>query len=199
MEMKNIAILGGSFNPMTISHVQMCEIVAKNPRFFDEVWVSPCYSNAYKNNLASPEDRWNMCNLATHGLRNVKVCDFEIKHKIKTGTYDFLKLISKEYNHKFYYIIGGDQAKNITSWINYEKLIKEYAFVVFNRIDSEDGMVSREEVFDKIKNVIFIDERIEPLSSTAFRESYKNKDFEKSKYFVDYRVFNYIEENGLYD
>ena len=50
---KKIGILGGSFDPPTISHLQMCSEVL-NLLKFDEVWMVPCGTRTDKVNKISP-------------------------------------------------------------------------------------------------------------------------------------------------
>ena len=190
---KNIAILGGSFNPITLSHVQIAFKTFESDKF-DEIWISPCYSNPFKNNLTEGYHRLKMCELAIEGTNlPIKVCDFEIKNKINGGTYVFLKELSKEFvTCNFSYIIGGDQVEALSTWRNYDKLIENFDFVFFNRYGNEIINVD-----PKIKYTL-INERIEPLSSTLFRENFKKEKYEICKYIVDYKVFDYILENKLY-
>lgn len=48
-----IGVLGGSFDPPTISHLQLCS-EALNVLNFDEIWMIPCGSRRDKKNKVSP-------------------------------------------------------------------------------------------------------------------------------------------------
>ena len=79
-----------------------------------------------------------MCKLAIENepKYNIKICDFEIKHKIIGTTATVLKLFYKEYkNDNFFFIIGMDNANKIEQWVDYEITLKLIPFIVLNRIE----------------------------------------------------------------
>ena len=61
-----VAILGGSFNPITNAHLNVaCEIV--HSKLADEVWIVPCGPRSDKPSLiTSTLDRLIMCHLAQY-------------------------------------------------------------------------------------------------------------------------------------
>ena len=56
---KNIAVLGGSFDPPTISHLQLASETLNVCPLIDEVWIIPCGERPDKRLGASPETRSN--------------------------------------------------------------------------------------------------------------------------------------------
>lgn len=60
---QRIAILGGSFDPPTISHLQIAGEVV-NLLKMDQVWIVPCGSRADKPQLNSPQQRFEMIKMA---------------------------------------------------------------------------------------------------------------------------------------
>ena len=52
--LKNIAVLGGSFDPPTISHLQLASEVI-NLLGFDEVLIVPCGARPDKRNHSTPQ------------------------------------------------------------------------------------------------------------------------------------------------
>lgn len=76
--MRKIGILGGTFNPIHKGHVNLalcCHSVKK----FDEILVIPADMPPHKVplDLASFDDRYNMCRLATKDFDIFTVCDIE--------------------------------------------------------------------------------------------------------------------------
>ena len=90
----NIAIVPGSFDPVTNGHL---DIIKRTSELFDTVYVS-ILSNSSKNPLFSVEERISLLNRVTQDLPNVKVESF-------TG---LLVDYAKEKNAKF--IVKGLRA-----------------------------------------------------------------------------------------
>ena len=133
----NIALLGGSFNPITKAHINLAKYVLNSTLNINEVWLLPCYSSYYNKNLVDSIHRINMCNLATENEPNynIKISDFEIKNKIKGSTADVLKELYKNYDHNFKFIIGMDNANNIFQWSDYKTTLNLIPFIVVDRIE----------------------------------------------------------------
>ena len=51
---KNIAVYGGSFNPITKAHIEVIQELGKL-EWFDEIWVVPCGRRRDKPDLISGE------------------------------------------------------------------------------------------------------------------------------------------------
>ncbi len=68
----NIAIVPGSFDPVTNGHL---DIIKRTSQLFDEVYVS-ILSNSSKNPLFSLEERMELISRVTKDLENVKVETF---------------------------------------------------------------------------------------------------------------------------
>lgn len=68
----NIAIVPGSFDPVTNGHL---DIIKRTSELFDMVYVS-ILSNSSKNPLFSVEERISLIERVTHDLPNVKVEGF---------------------------------------------------------------------------------------------------------------------------
>ena len=57
--LKKVGILGGSFDPPTISHLQLAS-EALNVLKFDEIWMVPCGTRTDKNIVCTPQQRLTM-------------------------------------------------------------------------------------------------------------------------------------------
>lgn len=131
---KKIAILGGSFDPITNAHLNVAaEIV--HAKAADEVWIVPCAPRKDKNIVAGTMERYTMCNLAvdsSFGSRfPIKVKDFELLEEKMVPTYYLLQRLQKEYpDHEFRVVIGADLTDQIKNWHEGEELWKEGQFLV---------------------------------------------------------------------
>ena len=111
-----VAILGGSFNPVTLGHLQCARYVMDNTDV-ERVWLTPCFSHMWNKKLLPPNHRYVMCLLATDITSDITPLNFEINNKITTGTFDFLSLLMAHYPEiDFSYIIGMDNANQFNKW-----------------------------------------------------------------------------------
>ncbi|MBQ3817410.1 MAG: hypothetical protein II802_03990, partial [Clostridia bacterium] len=88
-----------------------------------------------------------------------------------------------------------DMIVSLDEWANFEKLIKQISFIVFRRADTEDSLF-----YDKINQlralgaeITVFEENIECISSTEIR-----KDLKANKNLLPEKIYEYIEQKGLY-
>ena len=195
-----VAILGGAFNPVTKSHIQLAQFVLNTTGEFDEVWLMPAYNHMFNKQMESPEDRLEMCRLATQIDGRIKVFDYEIKHELAGETYNLFKRLKQdeELNNKYNFsmIIGIDNANFFHKWVNFQELERMVRFVVvdrkgFERDESVDWYLQQPHIY--LNNEGHVMEG----SSTLVRNLLKteNKDVEN---YIDYKVLNFIKNNNLY-
>jgi len=67
---KQVALLGGSFNPPHVAHL-MAAYWALATQGVAEVWLLPAFQHPFGKSLAAFEDRVRMCELAAAGVRGV--------------------------------------------------------------------------------------------------------------------------------
>lgn len=190
-----IGIFGGTFNPPHIGHFHLAEHFNKNLAF-DKLLIIPTFSPVHKEStdLASSEDRMNMCRLAFSDLENAEISDIEIKRGGKSYTYDTLLEVKKVYPESdLFLIIGSDMLLTFKGWYKADEILKICTICAADRnnenscLDDETGMIDR---------VIF--SSLEPfdISSSEIREMIKqNKDVSK---YITKDILNYIVERRLY-
>ena len=118
---KDIAIIGGTFDPVHIGHVQMVKYIIDNS-YANEVWVLPSYNSPHKkvDTIKSFNHRINMLILSLKDIDNVHISRYEEKYEIehplaKTYTYEILDELKKKYtNYSFKFVVGFDSIKEIT-------------------------------------------------------------------------------------
>lgn len=129
--MAAIGIMGGTFNPIHIGHIEIAK-AALYQYDLDEIWFMPNHIPGYKSNrgLASSKDRFKMVKLAVSNMPYFKVSDFELERTGNTYTAETLELLSKQYpEHTFYFIMGADSLNYFEQWKNPDKIIK-YAVIL---------------------------------------------------------------------
>ena len=217
MTKRDIAILGGTFNPVHVGHLDMINYLVDN-YIVDEVWVLPSYESPHKNNnnIVSFKDRLNMLNLAISGVKRTMISTFEKElyesNKLsidKTYTYEVLEELKKKYlNSRFHFVVGFDSIKQISTWHRYKELIKDYWFYIFDRKDDEFQDHSKKITYlnnlGKNHGIRFIyellDAKITDISSSEIRIYLKDIDtnIEILSKYLHKDVLNYIINNNLY-
>lgn len=199
-----IAILGGAFNPVTLGHIRLAQFVLNTSSTFDEVWLLPCYEHMYGKKLASDEHRIAMCELACKVDGRIKVCNYEIKNKLKGETYQTVKLLQEDAQYhdtcEFSWIIGQDNANTFHKWVNYEYLEKMIRFVIVPRVGiKEDPKITWYKKQPHIHLSGDDAQQIGEISSTDIRKLISDSsDEEQLLKYADKNVLNYIVKKKLY-
>ena len=215
MTNKNIAILGGTFNPVHIAHMEMIKYLTELSNI-DEVWVLPSYNTPHKtiDTISSYNHRIEMLKLACNNINKVYISRFEEEYSkqnpnIKSYTYEILNEIKKIHNnYNIYFVVGFDSIRDISSWHRYIELIRDYEFYIFDRKDNEFKTIEQKKFYldnlGKHKGINFkyklLDCTITNISSSSIRTMLNKKDEYNNilKIFLDSKVLKYIEDNKLY-
>lgn len=192
--MKNVALLFGSFNPIHKGHLHLGDKIISEMDHMDEVWyvVSPHNPHKEKSDLLDENLRLEMINLSLEGKNKLKSCDIEFKMDRPSYTYKTLKKLSKKYNdHNFHIVMGTDVVNNLTSWKNYEDVIK-YPIIHFTR-DNEDIKLNSKIELD----ILTISSSIS-LSSTYIRNKIKSNNLKDLGGLINNKVLDLIIRNKYY-
>lgn len=197
MNRPKVAILGGSFNPVTLGHLQCARYVINNTDI-QQVWLTPCFSHMWNKELLAPHHRYVMCLLATDITDDITPLNFEINNKITTGTFDFLSLLLAHYPEiDFSYIIGMDNANQFDKWVRASELKEMVRFIVVSR----QGISQNKNSLWYTKSPhIFLNARedIINISSTIIRNLIKDSRTECLNKYLHPKVLKYIKDQRLY-
>ena len=130
--MKNIGLLGGSFDPPHKGHLYI-SLEAKKILRLDEIWWLVTPQNPLKiNKPASYSERLRNCKTI---VRNQPIKVKEIEKKINSKySYQTIKYINKHYkNLNFFWLMGADNLINFHKWQNAHRIFNEIPIVVFRR------------------------------------------------------------------
>ena len=201
--MKKIAILGGTFDPITKGHVAIAQAVLAETDT-DQVWLQPCWKHPFasKSKASNFELRHMMCLLATEHLSSaIRASDFErlmASDRKQASTYDVLLRMMKYPSFKnleFSYIIGMDNANEFHKWVNPEEIQKLVPFIVVPR----DGVEPDPKVtWYRSAPHTLLKTSVGDISSTMVREAVKSDNWVGVNEIVDFSVRLFIEEHGLY-
>ncbi|MDF9824078.1 nicotinate-nucleotide adenylyltransferase [Breznakia sp. PF5-3] len=180
--MRKVGLLGGSFDPIHLGHVEMAK-QAKRQLHLDEVWFVVSNDTPLKERVLSDyQIRVNMVKLAIASYRNFKVCTIEKTNKGKNYTIDTVHKLKKLYKDSaFFFIVGGDQVEQLDKWKDIDKLQQEVSLCYFER----DG---KKYTSDYKLHPLHMNPY--PISSSTIREGKLT--------YLNPKVKRYISENYIY-
>lgn len=203
--MKKIGILGGTFNPIHNTHIEMAKTALKNYDL-SEVWMMPAKipPNKIGRDITEGYHRYNMLKLALENEDNILPSDFELLRNDISYTSDTLTLLRKKYpDIDFYLIIGGDSVLYLEDWHEPQIIFNNAEILYISRVGDES-----EECRLHIENVLkkrFINIRmhelpfdISDISSTDIRKKIAEGEKDNTKLNINKKVMDYILRYELY-
>tara|TARA_B100000945_G_scaffold92848_1_gene72511 strand:- start:9460 stop:10113 length:654 start_codon:yes stop_codon:yes gene_type:complete len=215
-----IGILGGTFDPIHLGHVNLIVNTSKILNLHKIIIVPNSNPHYKKNTIKSNfRDIKNMIKLALDKKINFIVSDIENDCSKKNYTYQTLKkIISDGQKNNYFLILGSDYADNFHTWFESKKILKLIDLVLVERpgfqsnisnIINLDKSYSHEMNYKSIKVNYNLKSKRKILrlslknsidaSSSESRNALKKFDEKKIKKLLPIEVYNYIIDNGLYN
>lgn len=187
--MKNIGILGGTFDPPHIGHLIIAEEV-REQLSLEEIWFIPSYEPPHKENAySSVWHRLNMLDLSLESNPYFSINPVETKRQEASYTVDTMEELTKQHpDTHFYFIIGADMVEYLPHWKDINRILKLVTFVGVKRPNYE---------LQTSYPVKEIEVPMLNISSTMLRS--KTKEHKSIKYFLAEEVRRYIKEHNLYE
>ena len=189
-----IGMLGGSFCPPTVAHLELSRKCVELGLCDKVIWVP--VNDAYKKdtNIAA-KHRIEMVRLTLENEQNVTYSTHEQGYDKMVYTYDSLKMLQKQYpDAKIMFIAGADKLP--LKWFQREALLSEFGFILTNRGDIDcETIINQSPMLSKYKHNLNIINFDSDVSSTQVREQIKN--IGKSELIVP-SVLEYINKNNLF-
>lgn len=191
-----IGILGGSFDPIHLAHVEAASI-ARDILDLDFVYLVPAGNPYHRGEVvASIEQRVAMCERAAQGHDWLKVSTVDTDRIGNTYTIDTISDLASEFKQEFpndrvewFLILGADAYKNFPQWRQPEEIAKNVSIVVVSRPGENHQELDH-------FPCCFIDVPGWEISSTQVRLAVK--DSESIAELVTPSVNEYIKTNKLY-
>ena len=203
--MKKIGILGGTFNPIHNTHVEIARAALANYNL-SEVWVMPAKIPPNKLGVEIVDDshRYKMVKLALEGEKNIFPSDFELLRDDISYTSDTLILLKEKYpDSELYLIIGGDSVLYLEDWHEPQTIFDNAIILYASRIGSEADKCKEhiENVLKKdFENVrlVEINFTVNSVSSTEIRKNISKGIRDANQLGINKKVMDSILKNRLY-
>lgn len=195
-----IGVFGGTFNPIHNSHIYVANEYARQLGL-DRMVIVPSFIPPHKKaeNLASGQDRLEMCRLATQELPLFHVTEFEINQQGKSYTYKTLRHVQEKYpGSELYLIMGGDMFMTVQDWRLAHEIFRMATLCGAQR---EKGELTMMEIHKQVlenqgARCMLISMDAQPLSSTQVRRMILNG--EDVSHLLHPAVWDYILTHCLY-
>lgn len=130
--MRNVALFGGSFDPVHQGHTAIIEALQKLKEV-DVIVIMPTYLNPFKSHFtADASTRLHWLRKLYNEDEKVVVSDFEVSQNRAVATIESVRVLQKEYD-TVYVVIGADNLASLSQWHEYERLQEMVTFIVVTR------------------------------------------------------------------
>ena len=181
----NVAVYGGSFNPLHIGHLAIIRHLVEVAGF-DAVYLIVSPKNPLKEiSCDSARDRYNAAVEAVNRhfadkadqevcrATKVRVDDIELNMPAPHYSIRTLNALKeREPENSFTLVMGADNLAIIRKWKDYQKILLDFGIAVFPR-EGEDPANIRQDLLneDPAYNITLLDAPMVTVSSTGIRES----------------------------
>lgn len=171
--MDAVAILGGTFDPVHLGHIQMAEHVSRKLKIGRVIFI-PDGDPPHKGLLAPAKDRLEMVRLAIEGHAGFEVSDMEIGRAGVTYTVDTMTTLTGRYpGVKFVYIVGADTLMVIETWRDFPRvasMLSGIAAVPRKDTQRQAFLAQARMIEDKYRLPVYtMEEEVADISSTDVR------------------------------
>jgi len=197
--MKRIGIIGGTFDPIHLAHVNIAK-EAKKRLNLDKVIFIPAGSQPLKidKKVTKASLRFNMVKEAIKGYEGFEVSDYEIQKQGLSYTFETLESFKKD-DEELFFIVGADCLLNLEKWKNVKRILQLCTLAVLTRpwYDNKKLYEQKEYIEKKYNgNIEILQLKGIDISSTEIRQLVREgKNISK---LVAEEVFKLIKENNLY-
>ncbi len=190
---RRLGILGGTFDPIHIGHLQMAQVVCEKMKL-DKVIFVPSNLPPHKTavGLTPADHRLNMVKLAVQDNPFFTVSSCEIEKGGKSYSIDTVQYLSHVFSGgKLFFIIGADAFSTINQWKDIDQIVRIVDFIVVNR----PGSVKQKKSKSSLRQTQLVMPGLDISSSFVRQRIAQGKNIH---YLVPEKVVRYIVKNKLY-
>ncbi len=201
-KMKKVGIMGGTFDPIHISHLILGE-TAYEQFSLDKVLFLPAGNPPHKRNRkggASDLERVEMVRRAIAGNSHFQLCLDEMDASDYSYTYRTLERMKAEHpDTEFYFIVGADSLFDFEKWKEPARICQAASILVAVRDHIDDERLSRKmkELEEKLGGHFYrLYSTNLDISSKMIRDWIRRK--KTVRYYVPEPVLAYIADRHIY-
>ncbi len=172
--LKNVGILGGSFDPPHAGHLYVSTKSLKHLKLKRVIWAITKKNPLKKKPFFSFSLRKKMCKKIIKGHKKIQLKHYEDKLKSK-ATVSLIRFLKKSNKYRIFFIIGSDNLIKFHKWKDYKNLLNMCNLVVFSRkgfdTKAKKSVIMRHL---KSKNIKFFKNLKIDISSTQLRNKIIN-------------------------
>lgn len=176
---RNIAVYGGSFNPLHIGHLAIMKHLV-DVAGFDAVYLVVSPKNPLKESISSDSarDRYNAAVEAVNRhfvdkADQVRVDDIELNMPAPHYTIRTLEALKeREPENRFTLVMGADNLSIIRNWKDYSKILTDYGIAVFPREGYDMAQIKQDLLNENpAYKIQLLNAPLVTISSTQIREA----------------------------
>lgn len=138
MSAKRLGLLGGTFDPIHVGHLAAAQVAIGCARLDRVIFIPAATPPHRAPAVAPPEQRLEMCRLATEGDARFAVSDVELKREGPSYTVDTLTEFRRLHpGDELFLILGWDAARLFPTWRRPDEVRELASVVVVGRPGSE--------------------------------------------------------------
>ena len=217
MALRRVAIYGGTFDPVHNGHIEVARRVLKLFELDEVIFVPACVPPHKRNaNITSAFHRFAMLALATEADQRLLVSTIELDAPQQPYAVETVERMSAALGTEteLFFLMGADSWLEITSWHEWQRLLRLCHFIVVTRpgfdlrrvdhskmptpIIDVPGPRGRQQDRMEEPQVLLTDAVMVDVSATTIRSAAQSSDSAALKTMVPLAVANYIEKYGLY-
>ena len=170
--LKRIGILGGTFDPPHLGHVEISKFAIKKLKLSLLVWAVTKKNPLKKSPSATLKKRVFLSKKRVGKIKKIKVKSFD-KLIRSSKTIDLIRYIKKNSDSKIFFLMGSDNLIKFHRWHQWKEIAVLCEIVVFPRI----GYLKKTLMCKAIKalgrkKILFMRSKKIDISSSKIRKNY---------------------------
>ena len=219
MRQRRAAIYGGTFDPVHNGHVEVARRVQKLFALDEVIFVPACVPPHKRNTgISSAFHRFAMLALATEDGEQLRVSTIELDQPDRPFAVETVSRMQQDLGDavRLFFIMGADSWSEITSWRDWQRLLKMCDHIVVTRPGYDVNAVGPEgarindvrglSASDLISltddattpHAFLTDAVFDDVSATGIRAVVRENKPDELRRMVPSAVAQYIEKYGLY-
>ena len=164
---KNIGILGGTFDPPHIGHIHISKIALKKLKLNKLIW-SITKKNPLKNKpYLKLKERIRLSKEITKKNKKISIKYFDEKIR-SNSTFHLLNYIKRKTKADLFFLMGADNLKKFHKWKNWKQIPKLAKIVIFPRENYSYNSIAVNNL--NKKDLIYIKSKKINISSSLIRK-----------------------------